>query len=237
MKQLLKISFLGIFSVCLLNADLGILTIQAICKISLENGKEVQGFILVSRGGYGQKYHPNGFCFVHDNGNYQLLLFNLDYAIFTPNNYGSHRGGTSQLKYAQSTTFPKYPEVSIAVKEVENEDILERKILEIERFRLQSYITVFKELPLSLHLIASDANLEDAMKIAVEDIESFELMKEPSEFWRDDIKSRREALQKKMIEDEKAGKEWVDYMEPAWYHEIVKDEKQHNEIRRYFRLN
>lgn len=235
MKQLLKISILGIITACWLNADLGIPTIQAICKISLKNGKEVQGFILVSRGGYGQKYHPNGFCFVHENGNYQLLLFNLDFAIFTPNDYGSHRGGTSQLKYAQSTTFPRSPEVSVTVKEIEKEDILERKILEIERFRLLSHVSVFKELPLSLHLIESGANLEDVMKIAVEDIVSFELVKEPSEFWRDDIKSRRDALQKKMIEDEKAGMGWVDYMEPAWYHEIVKDEKQYNEIRRFFR--
>lgn len=235
MRFLFKSLFLVIFSVCLVNADLGIPQIQAICKVTLKNGKEVQGIILLSRGGYGNKYQPDGFCFVHENGNYQLLLFKLDYSKFTPNNYGAYKAGTSQLRFATSITTPQRSEVIVASKEVGEEVILERTTEERERFQLLKHIPLFKELPLTLYVNSNEAKPEDLLNIAVEDLDSFELVKDPSEYWINEIRSKREALREKMIEDEKAGREWVDYMEPAWFHEILKDKKQFNNLRQYFK--
>jgi hypothetical protein len=42
------------------------------------------------------------------------------------------------------------------------------------------------------------------------------------------------ALLKQMLKDEKEGKEWVDYMEPAWYHDIVKDKAMVNYLSQFF---
>ncbi len=38
-----------------------------------------------------------------------------------------------------------------------------------------------------------------------------------------------------MKEDEKQGKEWVDYEEPVWYHEIKKNKELFDYLDRFFR--
>ena len=117
MKKLLSI-FLSLALIGTTKADLGAPTIQAICKVTLKDGKTVEGIITFGPGGYDYNYRPHGFCFVHDRGTKQLKLYNFSFRRLTPANNGDHRAGTSKLYYVENISKQRYPRSSYEFDEV-----------------------------------------------------------------------------------------------------------------------
>jgi hypothetical protein len=222
-----------VISACCLRGDLGIPAVQAVCKVVLNNGKTIEGIIPLSRGGYENRARSHGFCFQHDNGVYQLILFNLTFPTFSPRNYGAYKAGSSKLYQVRNVPVLERMEDSFNLNETNN--ILERKSVDIENFELRSEVVLFIELPVSLHVEWAGDEKVEAIRIRVDEIESFEFLSEPSEYWLKEIRLKRKALIKRMEDDEKQGNDWVDFAEPVWFHELRKNAKLFHDLDKFFR--
>jgi len=231
MKKSIILIFLALIIPKIARADLGALLIQAICKITLIDGSEIEGIISFGAGGYSYNYKPHGFCFVHNNGYYTIKLFNLDFRQFAPSNLSAYRKGNTTLYYVQNNSLQETPESTFSFNDTLM--VLTRTTTEIDQLNLKKAFLIYKELPLDLFIDYGSGKCEK-VEVNVSELISFELVKEPSDYWLNIIEKSRTRLKGKMAEDEKNGEIWIDYMEPAWYHEIKKDKKQYHYLRQYF---
>jgi len=226
MKRLLLTLSITFVLLNVVKADLGAPTIQAICKVTLNDNKIVEGVISFGKGGYDYNYRPSGFCFIHSENVYQLNLFSFSFVKFTPNNYGAYRDGKSKLFYAENQNIQSYPNSTFEFKE--SERMLTKSTEMKEGYKLQDNMVLYMTIPLHLYVgIDSEKQM-----INVENIKSVELLRTPSKEWISKIDSAR----KKLIEEQKKD-EWMDYMEPVWYHEIINDEKQVTYLKQFFNLH
>jgi hypothetical protein len=92
------------------------------------------------------------------------------------------------------------------------------KLTKTVSYKLLNEIVIYKALPLNLYVIDKVEN--NRIVIKVDEIKQFKLPWQPSNKWMLKIKSHKVALEKKMAEDKKAGKNWVDYQEVKWHHEM-----------------
>ena len=208
-----------------IRADLGAPTIQAICKVTLKDGKIVEGIISFGSGGYEYNYRPHGFCFVHDNGTKQLILYNFSFQKFTPENYGAFRDGSAKLYYAQNVT--SHGNLQPTFEFNEKERTLIKTSLDKDEYKLLDEMIMYKKLPLSLYVGLSRNNEDEKIKVKISEIKSVEILEEPGKGWLDVI----EIARKKRELDKDA---WEDYMEPVWYHEIITDKEKVNYLNQFF---
>jgi len=208
-------------------ADLGAPFIQAVCKVTLITGEEIDGIITFGRGGYYGKYRPHGFCFAFSNGTHQLKLYGFTFKSLTPENLGAFRAGRARLFYVKNVTEQFYPETK---KEWDEErHILSITTSDKSQYKLEDKMPLYKELPIHFHVGFDDAKDDGKTEIKVSDIYAVELLENPGEFWLNKIKSAREKLTKKIDDDvARDGNTWQDYQEPAWYHEIIRDDETLN---------
>ncbi|HAA20315.1 MAG TPA: hypothetical protein DCR93_10505 [Cytophagales bacterium] len=205
--------------------DLGAPTIQAICKVTLTNDVVVEGIISFGPGGYEFNYKPHGFCFVHDDGLKQFLLFSLEFGGFTPNSFGAFRAGTSKLYYAENLG-GIHPQTSTQFDSVTNR--VTQTTTEVDQFQLSESMLLHTRLPVDLYVdFAPEENGQ--IFIITAKIQSVELLKNPSQEWLDLIEDSRQLLYERQKQEE-----WEDYLEPVWYHEIIKDQEMVGLLMRYF---
>ncbi|MFH4965780.1 hypothetical protein V8G69_12335 [Gaetbulibacter sp. M235] len=208
--------------------DLGLPEIQAVCKVTLNDGKTIEGFITFGSGGYEYKYRPNGFCLVHDNGTKQLILYDFKFNLSNPDSYASYRKGTAKLYYVENISKRFYEQPK--TKYDEEKKILTVTKTDIEKYRLLEEMVMYKNIPLDLFLAYKENNESEKVKIKMNEIKSIELLKNPS-------KSSLDIIEKARIRQAKSEKEdgyWVDYQPPAWYHEIIKNQERIDYLSQYF---
>ncbi|WP_345008162.1 hypothetical protein [Snuella lapsa] len=207
--------------------DLGLPEIQAVCKVVLDDGKIIEGFITFGTGGYEYKYRPNGFCFVHDDGIKQLILYDFSFSLSNLDSYASHRNGTSKLFYIENISRRYHQEPNTEFDEEKNTLTITKT--DVKKYKLLDQMTIYKKLPLDLLVGYSSDDQNGKTTIDVERIRSVELLKRPSEKLIEMIENAR----KRQSESEKS-EEWVDYQAPVWYHEIITDQERINYLSRFF---
>ena len=209
------------------NLDLGEPEIQAVCKVTLNDGKIIEGFITFGSGGYEGKYRPNGFCFEHDNGTKQLILYDFKFNLSNLDSYASHRNGTSKLCYVEniSSRYLQQPKTEFD----EEKNTLTITKTEVAKYRLLEQMTIYTKLPSGLTVQYSSDEQNGKTTIEVNQIKSIELLKKPSKVSLDLIENAR----KKQIEREKE-EESVDYQPPVWYHEIITNQERIDYLSKFF---
>lgn len=198
--------------------DLGSPTINAICRIELNDGNIVEGMLVIVSGGY-EGFRKNGFgtCY-EDNDNFNYDLFTMDDYRFTAK--------SSSSRYNSVTNKYIYPEKYFLAAQRDNgetrESLFHRESgeLAISVSRKYNYLVlksfhIYYELPVSLYLPLESKTSDSKLRsktINVDDIVKFQLIKEPSYRWTtliQETRAKRDAI----------SEEWTDYMEPIWYHE------------------
>jgi hypothetical protein len=208
--------------------DLGVPEIQAVCKITLKDGKKIERFITFGTGGYEYKYRPHGFCIAHDNGTKQLILYNFKFNLLNLDSYRSHQNGNSKLLYAENISKRDYPKQKTEFDK-KNKILIITKT-DVEKYRLLDEMVMYKKIPLDLFLAYKENNESGKITIKMSEIKSIELLKNPSEGSLEIIKKARARQQ---LAEEKDGY-WTGYYAPVWYHEIVKDTKQVKYLSQFF---
>ncbi|PJB14856.1 MAG: hypothetical protein CO118_06360 [Flavobacteriales bacterium CG_4_9_14_3_um_filter_32_8] len=224
MKNLLLTIALTFVLLNVAKADLGVPTIQAICKVTFDDTTTIEGIISFGRGGYDYSYRPSGFCLLHENMVYQLILYSFPFVKCTPYSWGDYRNGKSKLFYADNQDAQGYP---MGNYEYNSSDSILTKTTElIEAYKLSDKMILYLSIPYHLY-VGPDS---ESILIPVKKILSVEVVLNPSQVWLNKIEEAR----KKLIEEQKKDA-WEDYLEPVWYHEIIGDEKQVTYLKQYFR--
>jgi hypothetical protein len=208
--------------------DLGAPEIQAVCKVTLNDGKTIEGFITFGTGGYEYKYRPHGFCFEHDNGTKQLILYNFKFNLSNLDSYGSYRNGTSKLRYVENISKRYYPKPKTEYDK--GNKILTITNTDVKKYKILDNMVMYKKLPLSLSLGYNAKELNEKLTIPVNKIQSVKLLKKPSKSSLEIIKKARE----KQAKSEKENGYWVDYLAPVWYHEIISNQERVDYLSKYF---
>jgi hypothetical protein len=195
--------------------------IQAICKITLNNGQQKEGIITFIGGGIFH-YRPNGFCMKFKDGAYGFYLF-FENPSFAPESIGSYKNGEAKLYFVKNVSVdsPRTSNISM----IDSSKILTEDFSYSNRYKLKDSIVIYLSLPLTLDVEYPGDEKIDYTVIAVSKIKNFEIVSTPSEYWLNLITKARLKTKSKMQKDELKGSYWVDYTEPQWYHEILKDKK------------
>lgn len=226
MKILISTLLFFLFSSNTVDIDLGVPSIQAVCKVTLEDGEIVEGFITFGNGGFDYKYRPHGFCLAHDNGTKQLFLYNFEFKLSNIDKYTSQRNGTSKLYYVKNIS-NRYSQQPISAFD-KDKKILTQTYTDTEKFQLLNQMVLYKNLPLSLNLGYGEPN-EEKTTIQVNKIKSVEFLKKPDQKWLSIIKSTRERQR-----SSDANNEWVDYQEPEWFHEVIVNKEKITFLNQFF---
>ncbi|MDG5493234.1 hypothetical protein [Psychroserpens sp. SPM9] len=209
------------------NIDLGAPEIQAVCKVTLNDGKIIEGFITFGAGGYEYKYRTHGFCFEHDNGTKQLILYDFKFNLSNLDSYASHRNETSKLCYVENISARHLQQPKTEFDEEKNTLTITKT--EVAKYRLLEQMPIYTKLPLDLFVAYSSDEQNGKTTIEVNQIKSIELLKKPSKELLDIIENAR----KKQIENHKED-EWVDYQPPVWYHEIITNQERIDYLSKFF---
>lgn len=206
-------------------ADLGDPTIQAVCRVTLINGKTHEGLIVIGVGGY-QGIWMNGFYLAGDYGG--PLFFTLDFNRLVRNSDASYQpfdcdGKKIHLdshdKPVKLHFLEKMGNTAVEVKSVtEGQGTYLVNRSEI-KYKMLRTLTIITDLPYHLYLPGSDDDaFAKSKKLAIptDQIAIFELLREPPTHWL-------ELIEKKRKEGERKLKDAEDYMEPAWYHEVLRN--------------
>jgi len=208
--------------------DLGVSEIQAVCKVTLKDGKEVEGFVTFGSGGFEYKYRPHGFCIVEENGLTHLLKYNFRFTFSQVYNYDSYRKGEAKLFYVQNIS-ERYTNQPVSSFNEEQKELTVTK-KDVEKFKLLEEMVLYTKLPLDLFVGYASDKENGKIKIKVANIKSVEFLKQPSEAF---LKMIEEARGKRNLAAQKDGY-WVDYFPPVWYHEVLRDKKQVAYLSQFF---
>lgn len=230
MKIFLSILLLIFTSGKPVDFDLGLPEIQAVCKVTLNDGKTIEGFITFGTGGYDYMYRRHGFCRLHENGEREIISYDFPFKLSSYYRYGNHQTGTKKLYYAenivQGTGMGKHTKKEFN----EKEGTLTVTKTDVEKYRLLDEMVMYKKIPLDLFLAYKENNESEKVTIKMNEIKSIELLKNPSTSSLEIIKKARERQSKAEEEDEY----WVDYQPPVWYHEIITDQEKVNYLSKFF---
>lgn len=226
MKKLIVILFL--ISGLTVSADMGTPYLQAVCKITTSDGKTYEGFVSLIIGGL-HGIHKNGFYLYQDSIYNWTVLFDLNfkqlektgdckYVInnFSPNNV-KNIYFLSYMKYTGDYWLKetKEPIMDSTGFYLNTKTLIQRK------YKIDTTICLYTELSKYLYVdnrVNKDLN---RIEIPMNDIVKFEIVLEPSEKWLTEIEQKRKICYEEVFTDNST----MDYLEPLWFHEIIKDEK------------
>ena len=211
-------------------ADLGAPNIQAIARVELVDGSVFEGMVSLGNGGYNYNYHPDAFC-IENNNNYQLFPINLKFNKFSPNNYNYSEN--KKLYYAKNISGQAGPKRTSILENNMKDKILIKTIKKEDKYILTKEIILHTELPKNLHL-AYVKKTNNQIHIDLGKIKKYSLIKKPSSKWLEYIKNSVQKVYRIMKEGEQKGEPWVDYMEPEWYHDIIKNKDKLNLLNQYY---
>ena len=225
---------------CSLNAA-GPPTIQALARIWKKTGEQVEGVVLVGKGGPGTHYDVNGFYLIESTSKppgKRVYLFNFEFRAIEPykmrlyyesvdgRKKSSSVGGilpeSVKAYFLYDMTSQKHLSGSTIVKESTQKGddpsvlLMDREIVQKYSYKLLDYIPVFSEVPDDLHVdLGSSTAAAQPERIPLIDIKKFELLTEPSGVWLRQIAEKKVKWQKKMGDCQ-------DCFAPEWLHELVK---------------
>ncbi len=190
------------------SADLGDPTTQAVCRITLDNGRVIEGFITVAAGGY-DGTHPNGFRFQGGSNNATHFL-NADFKRLTRDALGNYRIVFNGGRVVSGTALRKPSKIVFLDWQAE---VLNNQ--EYQQYKELDAITIVSELSYHLYIDEKYEGLQrgSVITIPLEKLVSFELINRPAKRWLDHIKERREVSSEVDADAE-------DFTEPDWYHEL-----------------
>ena len=194
------------------SADLGDPTVQAVCRIKLTNGRLIEGFLTMGAGGY-DGITPSGFRF--EAGTHKAThFFLLDFKKLV-------RGAAGNYKIISTTG------------RISGEGVLSKpsKVVFLEwdgehqRYEELDALMVVTELPYYLYIDPKYEGLRKGTVITIplKRILSFELIDHPAKKWLRHIKEREQIVSER--------DDFEDYMEPAWYHEILRDKGWYDSVK------
>ena len=210
--------------------DVGVPSINAVCRIQLKDGTEIEGLICIVSGGY-QGFQKNGFVSCYPgNSNFNYFLFNADQFYFNPEfltmNYQEDR--TTGQKIYQQLFYLQTEQGEIQSHESTFNRVSGKVIVSINRkyrYTALKSLYVFQDMEIDLHLPVQNSTKFGAISVKVDEINRFELLNVPSDKWIQQIavaRKKRDAV----------SQDWQDYVEPLWFHEISKDTMSTSFIRR-----
>jgi len=207
--------------------DLGLSEIQAVCKVTLKDGKTIEGFITFGNGGYDYKYRRHGFCRIHESGRKKIIPFDFSFNLLSYYRYGKHQIGTKKLYYAENITQgPILRESQFN----EKQKTLTITKTDVEKYQLSDEMVMYKKIPIDLYLAYKENNESERITIKMNEIKSVELLKTPSKNSIELIKRARE----KQIKAEKEDGYWTDYQQPVWLHEIIMNKEEVDYFSKFF---
>ncbi len=208
--------------------DLGDPPINAVCRITLKTGKQVEGMLVIVTGGY-EGFRKNGFgyCFPGEE-NFSYSLFNADDFLW------SGKPSYRQNTVTHERVFPELFFLSAQSSEYEKQDYSfdrNSKKLTLSVSKKYNYLAlksfkIYDQLRIELWLPQEQDNMElkiGATVIDVDAIERFELLVNPPEKWVNLIAQTRKKR-------DLVSNDWVDYLEPIWFHEIRNDKLMFNRL-------
>ena len=204
--------------------------IQAIGKITLNNGQTEEGVIALGYSYDNKHFHPNAFLY-ETAADKQLILLDLDFSGLYMELLEAKGAGT--LLYAESES--DQSQSSYKMTGDANRKVLNKKMLREENFLLKKEFSFYPEIPLSLNVRAKVTGNDNLKSFKVDEIKRFQLLRNPPGHWLQKIAQARERLTKKMETDKKKSNLWLEYQEPVWYHEIVQDNLEFSKWRYYFK--
>ncbi|PQJ73614.1 hypothetical protein [Polaribacter butkevichii] len=216
--------------------DVGDPSIQAVCKITTENGETHVGFVTLINGSY-NGMHANGFYLYQDEHYNWTTLFDFELHSLkrigkTKYNIGNFSPDAKEIHFiAHTWGNDRYS--SKDSKKVISDSIgkhLIKKTELIHQYRMFDSIPLFKELPRTYHLNYNETD-SIAEKIAMNNIVSFEILKNPNSKWLEKIEQAR----KTYLNDNSGEDSTGDYLEPIWIHELIKKPKRFKELKDYFK--
>lgn len=231
-----------IMTFMVVKADLGDPTIQAVCRITLTNGRVVEGFTTLGRGGY-YGIWTNGFYFESRDGGKQPVLFSLlfksvemtepgTYNVLDRNDGGFGFQRTQKFYYMEWEETPSIYKLN-KVKLESSESTLALIIssnLE-KKYKLLDTITLYLELP-SMTYLDTEEKVR-TLKVSTKDIVLFEFVSNPSEHWESEIKKKSMKAYEICNGPDSSGDFWA----ASWYHDIIKDEKALKELQEIIIFN
>ncbi|KJR41269.1 secreted protein [Candidatus Magnetoovum chiemensis] len=199
--------FINLLLAFSLYADMGKPSVQALCRITLNSGGAVEGFIFLGRGGYQRYIDTNGFLIIHDTekvkGINQIIFFNLNLNAVEPynlriydlNGVSAVNGLRDSIKiyYLQDVTIAKNYKGDIENVKIDKHSVpptMTKTITHESVYELLDYVPIHRKLPDIIHLENSEQLEIKPEKIPVKNIKRFELLKEPSKKWLDMISSK-----------------------------------------------
>lgn len=213
-------------------ADLGAPNIQAIARVELVDGSILEGMISLGDGGYNYNYHPDAFCIVNNN-NYQLFPINLKFNNFSPNNYIHSANKSLKLYYAKNISGQLGTKTTFSLENNLNDKVLTKIINKEDKYTLTKEIVLHTKLPKNLHLVYVKKT-NDQIHIELGKIKKYSLIKNPSSKWLEYIKKSVKKAYEIMQEGERKGEPSIDYMEPEWYHDIIKNKEKMSRLNQYY---
>jgi hypothetical protein len=216
--------------------DMGNSDIQAICRITLKDGKTIEGVILVGKGGYQRYLDTNGFYIIVDNPPHgklkKAILFNLQFEGILPFKGKRFQGGSTstnptlaknpQVYYINDITAKTHYIHETKVEEILQKEkkplILKRKISHNLVYELLDHIPVYTRLPDVIHLESGFQQKEKIKPILVPmiQVEKFVLLRNPPQKWLDDIAEKTRTWVKKYGTCDDC------VLMVEWYHELIK---------------
>lgn len=214
-------------------ADLGLPTMQAVCRISLKSGENIEGLIVVGTGFDDSHIDTNGFYILleHRHGKVEFVrpfIFNhAQWKISFKETPGENwMGLNAQIKkvyFLRDVTSRNYFNNEKKMVEDKHHEVVEgEKVLKLKRtimqhseYELLDFISIYLEVPQELYL-ESVAKIKPKT-IRIENVVEFQLLKDPGKRWLEKIAEAKDKFWKLNAADETG-----DIQAPDWFHEIVK---------------
>ena len=203
--------------------------IQAIGKVTLKNGQTEEGVIALGYTYDNKHFHANAFYY-ETPAEKHLILIDLDFSGFYSELLQGNGGGG--LFYAESKS--DQAQSRFNVQEAGSDRVLNKKILREENFILRKEFSLYPDLPLSLNVRAKITGKDNVKSYKIDEIASFELLKDPPADWLKKIEQAKARLKEKMETDKKGSNLWLNYQEPIWYHDIIHDNLEFARWRQFF---
>lgn len=226
----------AIFFIAFINyVDTGNPTIQAVCRITTENGQQHEGFVTLINGDY-NGMHSNGFYLYQDDHYNWTKLFDFELNDLkkigkTKYQIGNFVPDAKEIYFIAHTWGNDVYSIKES-KKVFSDSIgkhLIKKTEIVHQYKLFDSIPLFTELPRSCDLNYNDTN-SNTLKIAMNEIVSFEILKNPESKWLEKIKLARKTVLKNDTEESTG-----DYLEPIWIHELIKNPKKIEKLKAHFK--
>jgi hypothetical protein len=218
-----------LLSFSILHCDMGIFDLQAVCKVTLKSGEVVNGFTIMGNGGYLSKYDTNGFIWYGKKQRYDMLFKMSFYGINFETQERLRRDDSVPiskkekdmqvyyLKDISSSKHYRHNNVEI-VEETDSLTYLSRDFVYHNDYELLDYIPIYTDVPKDLYL--DYYGEEYLMKIPIDTISKFEIIRDPS----DNILTKIRSLELSKLEEGKKQQPIGDgFYAPIWFHNVYND--------------